>query len=79
MTIDWDAIRAKGEHGALTADEVEALVKLAKDGIAFGGDGMFSSEYCWTACLWDGGKWRHDDDCPIAVLESVTDDWRDNA
>ena len=69
MAIDWDAIRERGAAGLLTADETDALVELARNGITHNG----APKYCWLSCIWsrDYG-WRHDDDCPIHVLEATS-------
>lgn len=64
--INWDAVRERGADGRLTADETDALACLAEYAVMC--NPACFCEFCETLHN------RHHPDCPIAMLEHVTDD-----
>ena len=69
--VNWDAIRAKGAAGLLTADETDALAELAKYGATH------NQIYCWICSRWITVDAPHKPGCPVRVLSEVTDNWRE--
>ena len=68
MTIDWDALRRKGEEGLLTADEALALCNMAED---------FESELLQShpphdVCPWCWYGDGHLYGCPYKALEAAS-------
>ncbi len=58
--MDWDLIQKKGEKGKLKADEMKALILLARAAI-----GLRFCEWCgWEIP-------RHETDCPVRKLEEI--------
>lgn len=81
MAIDWDALRRRGEAGLLTADETDALVRLAMqrvDSLVESALG-YATEFDFDFCPWCWTAGEHGPDCPIEVLESANNncDWRE--